>query len=63
MLYTQDRFRVARIFMKVICDALEELGPNKEMLLDFLWRYSLTAVFEILMQDHQHVENLSDLGR
>lgn len=63
-LYRGDRYRIAAEVCHSIMDSLEEMTePQRDGLLDFLIASRLTAVFEILAPNHQHVEDLSYLSK
>ncbi|XP_035829225.1 uncharacterized protein LOC101847791 [Aplysia californica] len=62
--YRGDRYRIAHEVCHCIMDCLEEMeSEQKDRLLDFLVHTRFTAVFEILVPGHQHVEDLSHLEK
>ncbi|GFN89823.1 actin-binding protein ipp-like [Plakobranchus ocellatus] len=62
--YRGDRYRIAAEVCHSIMDNLEEMETvQRDRLLDFLIATRLTAVFEILAPNHQHVEDLSYLSK
>jgi len=62
--YRGDRYKIANEICHSVMDCLDSMdSEQKEMLFGFLVKTRFTAVFEILVSTHQHVENLSHLER
>jgi len=62
--YRGDRYRIASEICHSVMDRLEEIGPEEsDRLLSFMVKTKYTAVFEILVSTHQHVEDLSHLDK
>ena len=63
-LYGSGRFRVARQMAELVADLLLGMSSEcRQCFLELLSQARLTAVFEALFSDHQHVEDLSHLDR
>lgn len=62
--YADSRYQVAKVVAHAALDTLAAM-PNSDraLLLNFLAASRLTAVFELLQPDHQHVEDLSGIDR
>ncbi|KAL3860311.1 hypothetical protein ACJMK2_010450 [Sinanodonta woodiana] len=62
--YVEPRYRIAQEVCEAVMTYLDDMKPqDKTQLLQFLVHSGYTAVFEILVPDHQHVVNLSQLKR
>lgn len=61
--YAEEKFTYARLIGEAICKHLHSMDEEKEkLLLAFLSWTKLTAIFEILIPNSQHVEDLSYLN-